>query len=103
MRTHAQGLSSVCPHHDYDVVGAQEILPDGVSQYRDIRANQAHLWYFELGPPWNVTIWDQPNQDRKFILNLEPCRGVVYMFVRKTRPCYPDPYSCVESKHKYDC
>lgn len=64
---------------------------------------KTHLWHFSLGPPWNVTIWDQSNQYRKFILNLEPCRGVVYMFVRKTRPCYPDPYSCVESRHAPDC
>ena len=33
---------------------------------------------------------------RKIIINLEPCRGVVYLFVRKTRPCWPNPYSCLK-------
>lgn len=102
-RARAQSLSSVCPHQDYDNVGAPNELVDGVSEFRDIRANQTHRWYFSLGPPFNVSIFDQPNIYRRVIFNLEPCRGIVYLFVRKTRPCYPDPYSCVESRHAADC
>jgi len=26
----------------------------------------------------------------------EPCTGVVYLFVRKTRRCWPNPYSCID-------
>jgi len=36
------------------------------------------------------------DQYRKLIINLEPCKGVVYLFVRKTRKCYPNPYSCMK-------
>lgn len=39
---------------------------------------------------------EQPTTHRKLIINLEPCRGIVYLFVRKTRPCYPNPYSCIK-------
>merc|ERR1712232_1530362 len=45
---------------------------------------------------FNVTTMGQPDIHRKLIINLEPCRGVVYLFVRKTRRCYPNPYSCVD-------
>lgn len=37
------------------------------------------------------------DQYRKLIIHLEPCKGAVYLFVRKTRPCYPNPYSCITS------
>merc|ERR1719449_56319 len=39
---------------------------------------------------------NQPDNIRKLIINLEPCRGVVYLFVRKTRRCWPNPYSCID-------
>lgn len=29
-------------------------------------------------------------------MHLEPCKGVVYLFVHKTRRCYPNPYSCID-------
>lgn len=37
-----------------------------------------------------------PYDRRKLLIVLEPCSGVVYLFVRKTRPCWPNPYSCVD-------
>merc|ERR1712012_1103228 len=44
----------------------------------------------------NVTTMNQPARFRKLIISLEPCEGVVYMFVRKTRRCWPDPHSCCQ-------
>ncbi|KAF4702190.1 hypothetical protein FOZ63_028554 [Perkinsus olseni] len=38
---------------------------------------------------------NQPSEYRKVIIHLQPCRGVVYMMVRRTRPCWPNPYSCI--------
>jgi hypothetical protein len=103
LRTDAQTLNEVCAHQEYDEVGSQQELPDGVTQFRDIRENQTHRWYFRLGPPYNVSVMDLPDAHRKLLINLEPCRGMVYLFVRKTRPCYPDPYSCVERRKSSDC
>jgi len=42
-----------------------------------------------------VTTMNQPDVYRKLLINLEPCKGIVYLFVRKTRQCYPNPYSCI--------
>jgi len=68
--------------------------------YRDIRADETHRFSY-LNT--NVTTMDQPDQYRKLVINLEPCRGVVYLFVRKTRPCYPNPYSCVADRLTGEC
>merc|ERR1719491_972363 len=37
---------------------------------------------------------NQPDSFKKLIISLEPCEGVVFLFVRKTRPCWPSPHSC---------
>merc|ERR1719343_142579 len=42
----------------------------------------------------NVTAMDLPDRHRKLIVSLQPCEGVVYVLVRKTRRCWPDPASC---------
>eukprot|EP00429_Kryptoperidinium_foliaceum_P033199 CAMPEP_0176175422 /NCGR_PEP_ID=MMETSP0120_2-20121206/89868_1 /TAXON_ID=160619 /ORGANISM="Kryptoperidinium foliaceum, Strain CCMP 1326" /LENGTH=220 /DNA_ID=CAMNT_0017513469 /DNA_START=1 /DNA_END=660 /DNA_ORIENTATION=- len=34
--------------------------------------------------------------DRKVIISLDPCFGIVYLFVRKNIACHPDPYSCID-------
>jgi len=43
----------------------------------------------------DLQILNSKDQYRKLIISLEACRGIVYLFVRKTRRCYPDPYSCI--------
>lgn len=52
---------------------------------------------------FNITTMNQPDRDRRLIINLEPCRGIVYLFVRKTRPCWPNPYSCMATRSPADC
>ena len=47
-------------------------------------------WYENF----NATTMNQPDRYRKLIISLEPCEGIVYLFVRKTRPCWPNPHSC---------
>lgn len=32
------------------------------------------------------------------MISLEPCEGIVYLFVRKTRRCWPNPLSCCQPK-----
>jgi hypothetical protein len=92
-RTLGQDLSKVCGHEDYANVGPAIELTDGETVYSDIRPNQTHRWFYRN---FNVTTMNQPDQYRKLIINLEPCRGVVFLFVRKTRRCYPNPYSCID-------
>mmetsp|Transcript_60668 Transcript_60668/g.113347 ORF Transcript_60668/g.113347 Transcript_60668/m.113347 type:complete len:353 (+) Transcript_60668:18-1076(+) len=90
----AQDLSTVCSHENDDNVAGYGEIRDGETVYRDIRFNQTHRWYYQNQ---SVTTMNQPDQYRKLIINLEPCRGVVYLFVRKTRRCYPNPYSCIKN------
>lgn len=45
---------------------------------------------------YNVSVINQPDNYRNLIINLEPCKGIVYLFVRKTRRCWPNPYSCID-------
>mmetsp|Transcript_101529 Transcript_101529/g.262430 ORF Transcript_101529/g.262430 Transcript_101529/m.262430 type:complete len:363 (-) Transcript_101529:111-1199(-) len=89
----AQDLSQVCEHENYDNVGPSVEVMDGETVYRQIRPNQTHRFFYRS---FNVTTMNQPDAYRKLIINLEPCRGVVYLFVRKTRRCYPNPYSCIK-------
>jgi len=89
----AQDLSQVCQHENLPNVGPALEITDGEKVYRDIKPNQTHRWFYRS---YNVTTMNQPDEFRKVFLNLEPCRGVVYLFVRKTRRCYPNPYSCID-------
>merc|ERR1712093_646657 len=68
-------------------------LFDGQVIDRPIEFNYTHLFYYEN---YNVTTMNQKKEHRQLIFSLEPCEGVVYMFVRKTRPCWPNPYSCIK-------
>eukprot|EP00913_Durusdinium_trenchii_P027947 g26204.t1 len=95
----AQDLSGVCAHER--IAHNATELREGEVVYRDIRFNQTHRWFYKNEN--NVTVMNQPDQYRKVIINLEPCRGVVYLFVRKTRRCYPDPYSCIDSREASMC
>jgi len=67
-------------------------IADGETVYRDIQRNETHRWFYSN---YNLTTMGLPMQVRKLIINLETCTGTVFLFVRKTRSCYPDPYSCI--------
>jgi hypothetical protein len=83
-----------CGHfEDENVVKPTGVLEDGQVIYREIEFNQTHLYYYQNYSTDNMDVSDK---HRKLILFLEPCNGVVYLFVRKTRPCYPNPYSCID-------
>mmetsp|Transcript_96043 Transcript_96043/g.222653 ORF Transcript_96043/g.222653 Transcript_96043/m.222653 type:complete len:337 (+) Transcript_96043:67-1077(+) len=68
-------------------------IVEGEQVYRVISRNESHRWFYSN---YNLTTMDLPSQYRKLIISLEPCLGTVYLFVRKTRQCYPDPYSCID-------
>lgn len=70
-------------------------LHDGIPIMDDIRLNMSKHYYYES---YNVTMMKQPERYRKLIFSLEPCEGVVYLLVRKTRRCWPDPQSCCQPK-----
>eukprot|EP00927_Polykrikos_kofoidii_P067263 TRINITY_DN62773_c0_g1_i1.p1 TRINITY_DN62773_c0_g1~~TRINITY_DN62773_c0_g1_i1.p1 ORF type:complete len:378 (+),score=57.92 TRINITY_DN62773_c0_g1_i1:116-1135(+) len=89
----SQDLSQVCFHENAENVASSIEIKDGETVYRDIKPNQTHRYFHRN---FNVTTMNQPDEYRKLIINLEPCRGVVYLFVRKTRRCYPNPYSCID-------
>jgi hypothetical protein len=82
-----------CSHEDDPNVATSIELRDGETVYRDISKNQTQRYFYRN---FNVTTMKQPEKYRKLILNLEPCKGIVYLFIRKNRRCYPNPYSCID-------
>lgn len=76
---------------DYVVVGNATRLIDGVPIISDVGLNKTKMYWYEN---FNVTTMNQPDSFKKLIISLEPCEGVVFLFVRKTRPCWPSPHSC---------
>jgi len=94
-RSWAADLSSVCYHHDQPNVANSQEIAEGETVYKEINANQTHLFFYSN---FDVAVMNKPDQFRKLIINLEPCRGIVYLFVRKTRPCHPNPYSCINMR-----
>ena len=85
-------MRTTCPHQYWPSVSGYLPLAEGETRYRDIRRNQTHLYYYEN---YNVTTMNEDVAYRKLIVNVEPCYGTVYVFVRRTWPCFPNPYSCV--------
>jgi hypothetical protein len=90
----ADELAALCKHDYYENVRQSQNLSDGSSVYYDIDRNVTHQYHYENR---NVTVspYEAATAVRTLIINLEPCKGVVYLFVRKTRRCHPDPYSCI--------
>jgi hypothetical protein len=83
-----------CDHERYtSVVSTQMEIKDGETIYRDISSNHTHRYFYSN---FNVTTMNQPDTERKLIINLEPCKGIVYVFVPKSRRCWPNPYSCID-------
>lgn len=68
-------------------------LTDGVPENHDVRLNRTRLYRYEIT---NVTTMNQPDRYRKLLISLEPCEGVVFLFVRKTRRCWPNVHSCCQ-------
>jgi len=100
-------IANTCAHERYPTVRAEVEIKDGIpTNLSDIRANLTHRYYYKNSV---VPTLNQPDQYRKLIISLEACRGIVYVFVRKTRRCYPDPYSCIsltpgkEFRRPQDC
>lgn len=75
--------------------GNYTVLHDGVPIMDEVSLNMTKLYYYEN---FNVTTMNQPTRYRKLIISLEPCEGVVYLFVRKTRRCWPEPHSCCKPR-----
>jgi hypothetical protein len=80
-----------------DDVGFEPIatIRNGESATREIQANNTQRWVYHN---YNLTTMALPDTERKVIISLEPCYGVVYLFVRKNIPCHPNPYSCINLK-----
>lgn len=85
--------NGVCPHYTYENVEAARLIEEGVPIYDGIRKNQTHFFFYENR---NLSTQLRHHFHRNLILNLEPCRGTVYLFVWKTRQCFPNPYSCID-------
>jgi hypothetical protein len=94
LQVRLSGSQEACDHErDYERVSPQIEIKDGESIYKEIQSNNTHRYFYAN---YNVTTMNQPDDRRKLIINLEPCRGTVYVFVRKTRRCWPNPYSCID-------
>jgi len=68
-------------------------LVEGTPILDHLSLNKSKLYWYEN---FNVTTMNQPDRYRKLMISLEPCEGIVYLFVRKTRPCWPNPHSCCQ-------
>jgi len=68
-------------------------LGEGRPVEHELSLNMTRLYLYEN---INVTTMGLPDRYRKLILALEPCEGVVYLFVRRTRRCWPAPHSCCQ-------
>jgi len=79
-----------CHHED----GANHtVLEEGRPVMESVSVNTSKLYFYENS---NVTTMNQPEKYRKLIFTLEPCEGVVYLLVRRTRPCWPNVHSCCQ-------
>jgi hypothetical protein len=99
--------ADVCTHEKLSTVSEPKQVIDGQpTNTTDIRSNQTHLYYYENR---DIPTLNRADPNRKLIISLEACRGIVYLFVRKTRRCYPNPYSCIslepgkEFRRPQDC
>jgi len=90
--------------HEYDVAieqpdpnsgdvvsGNHTVLQDGAAVTHSLGLNRTRLYYYEN---YNATTMNLPEGHRKLIISLETCEGIVYLFVRRTRRCWPNPYAC---------
>lgn len=68
-------------------------LVDGEPVDGTLNANFTHTYTYSN---YNVTTFNQPDELRNLVIHLEPCHGTVFLFVRKTRRCFPNPYSCID-------
>mmetsp|Transcript_2172 Transcript_2172/g.3701 ORF Transcript_2172/g.3701 Transcript_2172/m.3701 type:complete len:340 (-) Transcript_2172:72-1091(-) len=99
--TCSQSLATAsCSLDDNPLAATAVGIQDGQTLYRHIDADETHRYEYINT---NVSALAQSQENRKVILHLEPCHGVVYLFVKKSRPCYPDPYTCVSSRTTSDC
>lgn len=73
-------------------------IRSGESTTREIQANHTHRFDFHN---YNLTTMGLPDNERKVIISLEPCYGVVFLFVRKNIACHPNPYSCINLRTGY--
>jgi len=67
------------------------VLQDGEPITSEIGLNSTRLFYYEN---YNATTMNLPEGYRRLIISLEGCAGVVYLFVRQARRCWPAPHSC---------
>jgi len=93
LKVAAEEAIDPCFHEKLPMVKPPIEMPDGEQIATDINQNWTHLYEYVN---YNTSTMNRPDSERKLIINLEPCFGVVYLFVRKTRRCYPNPYSCID-------
>lgn len=82
---------ALCEHEGLASNNDTEQLLEGRPVVHTLAPNASRNYLYEND---NVTTMNQPDRYRKLVLMLEPCMGVVYLFVRKTRRCWPHPHSC---------
>mmetsp|Transcript_1086 Transcript_1086/g.2494 ORF Transcript_1086/g.2494 Transcript_1086/m.2494 type:complete len:346 (-) Transcript_1086:126-1163(-) len=92
--------STSCPSDTNDKFAQPIEIKDGQTIYRQIGADETQLYDYSNT---NITAIALPRDKRKVIFHLEPCYGVVYLFVKKSRLCHPNPYSCVADRDNANC
>ena len=85
-------MSTACPQQYEPNVALSVSTPEGTCIYREISKNETHLYFYEN---LNTTTMNLPMESRKLLVKLEPCDGTVLLLIRRTWPCWPNPYSCI--------
>lgn len=78
-------MSTACPHQYYSNTGNYVNLTSSMFAENEIPSNTSHLFFYQN--------YNFLNSEKNIIFRLEPCRGVVYLYIRRTRPCWPDPWT----------
>mmetsp|Transcript_148 Transcript_148/g.553 ORF Transcript_148/g.553 Transcript_148/m.553 type:complete len:377 (-) Transcript_148:183-1313(-) len=85
------GLELPLPGEAVGPGGYSTWLQEGRPVFHELSPNKTRHYYYET---FNVTTMGLPNRYRKLIISLEPCEGVVYLLVRRTRRCWPRSDNC---------
>jgi hypothetical protein len=78
-------MSHVCPHQYYPNAASWRNITIHSLTQRDIPENHTHNFLLETR--------GNLNSSRNLMFKLEPCHGVIFLYIRKLRPCWPNPWT----------
>jgi hypothetical protein len=89
-----EDMHTSCPHQFGSNIRKYENITSTKKASYNIELNSTHLFYFEN--------YGYIDSEEKIIFRLETCSGNATFFVRRTRPCWPDPFSGEWAQYRAD-